>query len=343
MKTNRRIVALILCLFLTALIPLNAFAQQIDTSKKGSLCVAYAIDAKAVSGVEFSIFHVAELSSDMKITYTDDFKHYKVNVDEVFNSGALFEAYVQVDGIAPAAKAKTNASGMATFNNLQPGVYLILGEDIEKDGYIYTATPTVVSVPGKVNADDEWNYDVIVMPKSEGIAVSPGGDDVPSGSDTPSNPPSDSDLPTGGDDIPSGSDVAKVKVLKVWEDEGNDDKRPESIEVLLIENGDIFDSVVLSEDNNWTYLWDGLDSNKKYMVIEKNVPEGYTVSLSREGISYVLTNTAEKKQPPVNPDDDEDLPQTGQLWWPVPILAVVGLALVVTGLAVRKEDGVFAD
>ena len=36
----------------------------------------------------------------------------------------------------------------------------------------------------------------------------------------------------------------------------------------------------------------------------------------------------------------EKLPQTGQLWWPVPVLAVLGLALIALGLRVSlKKDG----
>ena len=32
------------------------------------------------------------------------------------------------------------------------------------------------------------------------------------------------------------------------------------------------------------------------------------------------------------------LPQTGQLWWPVPLLAVAGMALVMLGLIVNRRN-----
>ena len=35
-------------------------------------------------------------------------------------------------------------------------------------------------------------------------------------------------------------------------------------------------------------------------------------------------------------NDDPRLPQTGQLWWPVPLLAAAGLALLTAGLLCRK-------
>lgn len=37
-------------------------------------------------------------------------------------------------------------------------------------------------------------------------------------------------------------------------------------------------------------------------------------------------------------NDDPRLPQTGQLWWPVPLLAAAGLALLTAGLLRRKGE-----
>ena len=41
--------------------------------------------------------------------------------------------------------------------------------------------------------------------------------------------------------------------------------------------------------------------------------------------------------------DDEDvplapLPQTGQLWWPVPVLVILGLVLIITGMIVSHKN-----
>ena len=62
------------------------------------------------------------------------------------------------------------------------------------------------------------------------------------------------------------------------------------------------------------------------------MPNGYTVTMAQEGNVFVLTNTYPRKQPPT-------LPQTGMLWWPVPILACAGLALLITGLILRRKQG----
>ena len=42
------------------------------------------------------------------------------------------------------------------------------------------------------------------------------------------------------------------------------------------------------------------------------------------------------------PDDEVPLgplPQTGQLWWPVPVLALLGLVLLLAGLRLTRKRG----
>lgn len=86
------------------------------------------------------------------------------------------------------------------------------------------------------------------------------------------------------------------------------------------------------------------------------MPEEYTVTVSREGITFVVTNTLTEELPdeptpegplPEVPEEnipDEPvpqgpaLPQTGVLWWPVPLLACAGMALFLAGWARRRSE-----
>ena len=120
------------------------------------------------------------------------------------------------------------------------------------------------------------------------------------------------------------------------------------------------------------YLWTGLDADDTWRVVEETVPEGYTVSISREGITFVVTNTyrpdvPDTPEPPDQPDKptppdtpnqpdrpdrpgtpgtttpgEPTIPQTGALWWPVPVLAAGGMLLFLLGWARsqrrRRED-----
>lgn len=97
-----------------------------------------------------------------------------------------------------------------------------------------------------------------------------------------------------------------------------------------------------------------------WRVVEYETPEGYTVTVEREGITFVMTNsqieeipdeqTPEGGRPPGEntppleniPDEPipmgPSLPQTGMLWWPVPVLACAGLFLFLMGWGKRRHE-----
>ena len=100
----------------------------------------------------------------------------------------------------------------------------------------------------------------------------------------------------------------------------------------------------------------------RWSVSEAEVPKGYTVAVTREGNTVVLTNTAKKpgksdgevNPPSKKPTDkttnktvnkitdktSDKLPQTGQLWWPVLVLLFAGAICLLVGrvLRDRKEE-----
>ena len=129
---------------------------------------------------------------------------------------------------------------------------------------------------------------------------------------------------------------SRIHVLKVWKKD-NKKSRPKSIEVCLLRSdGIVVDRVVLNSDNQWSTTWDHLSTLYTYRVMETSVPSGYKESCTREKDTIVLTNTGnftdrvEKK--------DEVLPNSGQLWWPVPVLLFVGLVLFGLGRHLKNEE-----
>lgn len=129
---------------------------------------------------------------------------------------------------------------------------------------------------------------------------------------------------------------SRIHVLKVWKKD-NKKSRPKSIEVCLLRSdGIVVDKVVLNSDNQWSTTWDNLSTLYTYRVMETTVPSGYKESCIREKDTIVLTNTGnftdkvEKK--------DEVLPNSGQLWWPVPVLLFVGFVLFGLGRHLKNEE-----
>lgn len=129
---------------------------------------------------------------------------------------------------------------------------------------------------------------------------------------------------------------SRIHVLKVWKKD-NKKSRPKSIEVCLLRSdGIVVDKVVLNSDNQWSTTWDNLSTSYTYSVMETSVPSGYKESCTREKDTIVLTNTGNfmdkvKKK-------DEVLPNSGQLWWPVPVLLFVGLVLFGLGRHLKNEE-----
>lgn len=129
---------------------------------------------------------------------------------------------------------------------------------------------------------------------------------------------------------------SRIHVLKVWKRD-NKKSRPKSIEVCLLRSdGIVVDKVILNSDNQWSNTWEHLSTSYTYSVMETSVPSGYKESCTREKDTIVLTNTGnltdkvEKK--------DEVLPNSGQLWWPVPVLLFVGLVLFGLGRHLKNEE-----
>ena len=129
---------------------------------------------------------------------------------------------------------------------------------------------------------------------------------------------------------------SRIHVLKVWKRDSKK-SRPKSIEVCLLRSdGIVVDRVILNSDNQWSTTWDNLSTLYTYRVMETSVPSGYKESCTREKDTIILTNTGnytdkvEKK--------NEELPNSGQLWWPVPVLLFVGLVLFGLGRHLKNEE-----
>lgn len=194
----------------------------------------------------------------------------------------------------------TTKNGSVTFSGLDDGVYFIVGAPHIVGSKKYTPAPSFAVLP---------------MPESstpQKVTIS--------GKYTVT-------------EIPDNK--ISISALKVWND-NNSRTRPTYVDVKLYMDGTVIDRVRLNKNNNWRYTWTGLDPKANYAVVEDDVPADYTVSVTERGYSYIITNT--KRQPPPPPPGPR-LPQTGQLWWPVYVMAVSGTVFLAFGLIRRRKSG----
>lgn len=123
------------------------------------------------------------------------------------------------------------------------------------------------------------------------------------------------------------------QVMVIWEE--NTATPPDSLEVSIWKNGSIYETVTLHRENSWQYFWESTDPTDSWTV-SATLPAEYTVTYERDGNVFVV-RCAKKEGTPVVPSGP-NLPQTGQLWWPVTALAIVGLFLILIGWVRRKES-----
>lgn len=113
-----------------------------------------------------------------------------------------------------------------------------------------------------------------------------------------------------------------LTVKKVWNT--NISKVPPMVEIELYKGEELIDTIELSEENKWTHTWLDIEKSDKYQVKEINIPKGYKVTYSKEGYEFTVTNT-------------DTLANTGQLFYSIIILAVLGIVFILFGVIEIKK------
>lgn len=313
----RRIIPLVsvICLFLCGIV---SYAEEPTYSLK----IKFITESGPATDASFEVYYAMTPDG----TLAEDFAERGVDVgsltdaENVSRLASTLASYVGSGVGEPVVSGSSNALGQADFEELTAGIYLIVGSVTPIGDLLYTPKPALVRVP-------DSSSDVVTV-------------DVKY-------------------DVEQVEKKISRTVKKVWDD-GDSKERPQSVEIQLFKDGELFEAVVLSEDNGWTYTWDELSASSDWSVIEKSVPENYTVSVTLDGETFVVLNKGKTEivspspsvSPSVSPSPSPSpdtptpttdsgisgesskppkLPQTGQLWYPVPILIVLGLVLFMTG------------
>ena len=329
-----------------------------------SLTIYYEHDGRFVPDADVLIYRVAEVAKDGSLVPVEGLAHYPINWDVSDSSSAkdlaaTLEGYILLSAnsqstyssysragyspggaedaplILPVDAGTTNANGVATFPSesaqLDEGYYLVMASSSSDGATFVQASPVLLEMP-YTDDSGETIYDPKVQLKTRGFSLS----------------------------RPSTLTIDASKVWSAIEGEGAEDQelaaRPELVELVLLCDGAIYDSAVLNEENGWHYAWEGLSSSCTWKVVESSVPDGYRVSVSEDGTFVVVTNIftdADREEPGTPPDGSEKpkpeekpakpaadkIIQTGQLWWPVPLLLALGVVFLGVGIAGRRHHG----
>lgn len=310
MKSNRKrllrqagsvMAALLFCVML---LQQTVFAA--DPEQTGSIRLNYS----AVDNAEFKVYRAGEITDNWEFVLTGAFQDIPADLNDL-DTEAMTElsetlaAYAAADGIEPDYSGRTDENGQVVFEGLTKGLYLIIGESVIWDGMRYDPVPFLLTVPSQ-DAEGEWNYQTEADVKYE-------------------------------TSIPEKEET-EYKVVKYWVGDGSGIARPVRITVDILKDGVLFDTQTLTAENNWSYSWTAEDNGSVWQVVEREIPEHYTVKVEKNKTMFLLTNT-------YTGDTPEEVPKTGDSsvpLLPVTLLSLSGMVLILTGLAVRgrreKDD-----
>ena len=314
-----------------------------ENAQKGSISLVCPVE-----GMELSLYRVAEYEESGSFTLTERFRKYPFSLEQKSQEGwqgaadALAD-YIRRDGITADAVFVSGSDRTVCFTDLNRGLYLVLGQttEMQEDGktQIYEPQTALIALPEDSQGTSEGTdlYQVTAVLKFV-------KNEKPEKPEEPGSPEEEEET--------------KIHVLKVWKQD-QEKERPDSIVVELLQtdvegNTTVVDRQTLTKENQWSYTWKNLSTLMRWSVSEEEVPNGYTVAVTREGNTVVLTNTAKKpgksdgevNPPSKKPTDkttdktSDKLPQTGQLWWPVLVLLLAGAICLLVGrvLRDRKEE-----
>jgi hypothetical protein len=300
------IIALTLCLcmvlapYVGAVSTADAIAP-ISVDAQCTLTLTYGCNDQFFANIPVKLYRVAQVSAEARYTLTPDFQNTGLELNGIQTNGewdvirTSLEAHILANNIAPDCTAVTNSDGRTAFSGLEPGMYLAAAVHTEQEGWHYNFRSALIALPG-LNDGGLWLYDIAAAPKPDILP-------------------------------PSEPQELQYQVLKLWKDEGSEEKRPTAIEVEIFRNGESQETVVLSAENNWSYRWTVPADGARWQVVERNIPEGYVLTVEDRATTFVLTNSVPKDPPGASQTGD-----SANILLAVVLMNLSGAGLIVLGL-----------
>ncbi len=368
---SKKIGSVLMILGMAVLLCLSCICTVASAKTKGTLTLICECKDKPVKGLKWNLYRIGSMI-DGKIILEGDFAKLPVDMSDISASGLADSAstlreFAFIYKYKPVDKGNSKKDGTVELKYDEAGVYLIAAEVLSDGNTTYFPTPAIFFL------DPEKEAQKTIYPKITNEAVLTG-------------------------------EMQRFQLLKVWENDENLPTKPTEIVVDIYRNHKFYESVILSEANNWSYSWE-VETVAEWTMMERVIPEGCAVVYKNNIRQYVVENTYvpdfrfdwELDFPPpvveevtttttttttettstttvtkdIVAEDDattstttnttstttttttakttpkvtttSKLPQTGQLWWPVPVMAGAGLVLVAIGAKIingskRDED-----
>lgn len=356
----------------------------VSAETSGSLSLRCVQENTILDGMHWQIYKVGHREGD-DFAFDDAFADYRVTLGDrsvntnewdariVAAAAETLRVYTVIDKIPSREEGWTDSQGDLVFSGLEDGLYLVCGDILKRGQYTYVPGAVFFEMRGEEAADLNAFPKIIYNTLDER--------------------------------------TVRHTVRKVWQNDADQPwNREVSVTVELYRDGAYDSTVVLSDENDWSYTWEA-PASEEWHCVEKVIPAGYSV-IYRENLTQFLivntygdiydssymTDTQTSTTPETTMDHDKNttsgtatgtqetppstsdrtgettdvssgssspsenssaqvttattrrtttvpppdtppggsgtgsLPQTGQLWWPVPLMGFGGLLLIGAGL-----------
>lgn len=370
-KRTNKLFTLITTIMMTAMVilsPLNAKAgsEFVDTDRDVSITInaLYGEGRTPVSDMPFKAYKIADLNHDGSLTFVEHVAAYDVSVEE-WNAASwtryaqTVASFLERDSVEPNVTGRTDDNGRLVWSTAQDrlmqGIYIVIGDPVRNGTATYSTNMFLVSLPGLDPDGDIYIYDVEVSAKL---------------STTPDEPVSrrvvkvwDGEPTTGAVVRPTSIDVRLMRNGLAYEtvtlnaandwryqwDELDPAARWTVTEVAVPAN---YRMTVTAEGVSFqminTYVPPEVPPTIPPTTPPDNPPPTYTPPTTTTPPTETPTVQGVKRVPVETPETPEvagasRLPQTGVLFWPIPVLLTVGALFIVQGILCMNEEKIKLD
>ncbi len=147
---HRSSVACFVCIIMSILVAfLSTFKASADSV--GSLTLDCHYGDEKVENMSWSIYKIGERDISGGFAIDDAFSSTGVALDDLSASAVQTDAdtlaaYVSENGVTALATAYTNEDGLASFSELDYGIYLVIGQSVLQNEYTFTASPSIIEI-----------------------------------------------------------------------------------------------------------------------------------------------------------------------------------------------------
>ncbi len=349
-KINR-ITAFIIFILTAVFGMIGGLNFNVSAEGTGSAELICQSDDDPLIGMTWRIYYVGSRSGN-ELNLGGDFSEYAVtfgdmSADALMAAASTLENYAILDGIKPYDNGVTDSDGKVKFTNLQTGIYLVSGDKLSVGEGTYVPAPMLVEVSKR-------EPDVVAYPKFTDVLDS-GFERMTVKKIWENDENYLEDRSVSIDvELYCNSELKETVTLNEkndwtysWDAKIGDTWRvleidiPDNYTVTYRSNQtqyvivNTYDSPIVTTTTTTTStsVTTTTTSDDTVQPASQTTTVSETTTLSKSTIASKSTTTSKS---------ESKLPQTGQLWWPVPILALGGIIFVGIGFSMisrsKKED-----